>query len=480
MKILEYKNIFLSSVLLGILTGLFGYWLLFFLILVLMFCFFLEKFDLALLLLIFYLPFQVALNISSGFDVASGRVLILLFFLVWILKSLKDKKLIINFSLQTLLIFIFLFIASISVLWSFEIDRAIRKLLVFYSIFPLYFILTSFVDKNFIIKIAKVIFCGLGFVLLFGGVQFFSQFLFGIDTVMGFFSLYVAPIFYGNTFGAEVVSNPSWLVNVAGVTLMRAFSIFPDPHMFSFYMGLVLPIFIPFMFLQNSSKFVFGSRFIFFGVVATALVLELLSFSRGGYLGMFFSFITMIVLLWKSLSKNQKKILTTFGLVFSLLIFVIDNSVVSRFFSIFDLNEGSNSERIENWSQGYDLFSNNLISGVGIGNYSYNLNPLLEYRDPVYAHNLYIDLGAEMGIFSLLCWVLIFTVTIWQLIVVVRRNRKDYLHYLSVGLVGSLVWFSVHAFFDTPIYSPQILSILVVIFSISVLVIRFDRDNLLI
>lgn len=98
------------------------------------FWFILERFESALVLLVFYLPFQIALNLGAGFDLASGRVLILLFFLVWLLRSLKDKKLVIDFSLETLLFTLFFLLAAFSLLWPFEMDRAVRKILVFASV----------------------------------------------------------------------------------------------------------------------------------------------------------------------------------------------------------------------------------------------------------------------------------------------------------------------------------------------------------
>lgn len=469
--------ILIASLFFGLLSAYLGYYVFLLFITVLLLVLILEKFELALILLIFYLPFQIALNIAPGFDVASGRALILLFFSVWLAKSLKDRKLIINFSIQTILLILFLFVASFSMLQSFEAERAIRKLLVFYSVFPLYFIITSFVgDVRIIRKILLALLLGGISLSLFALLQFSSQFAFGIDPVMNFFSSYIAPVFYGKTFGAEVVSNPSWLVNVGGITLMRAFALFPDPHMFSFYLGLILPILFSLIYLRSRGKESLSRhRFLLMAAFVLMLLSELLTFSRGGYLGLAFSFMVMLALLWKKFSIWQKRFWISMGSLSILAVSLVDSSVFSRFLSIFNLKEGSNTERLKNWGEGYGIFSDNILSGVGIGNYSYYLDPLLSYRDPVYAHNLYLDLGAEMGVFALIVWALLIVFTIRQLYKVSRNSDNDFLSFLSVGLIGSLAWFSVHAFFDTPIYSPQILSIFLVIISISVLVVRCDR-----
>jgi putative inorganic carbon (HCO3(-)) transporter len=472
--------ILIASLSFGLLSVYLGYYIFVLFIATLLLVLIVEKFKFALILLIFYLPFQIALNIAPGFDVASGRALILMFFAVWLAKSLKSRKLIINFSLQTILLTLFLFLASFSILQSFESERAIRKLLVFYSVFPLYFIITSFVgDIRIIRKILLALLSG-GFLLsLFALLQFSSQFAFGIDPVMNFFSIYIAPIFYGNTFGAEVISNPSWMVNVGGITLMRAFALFPDPHMFSFYLGLIIPILFSLIYAHNCGEDRLSRhKSLLVAVFFLMLLSELLTFSRGGYLGLAFSSLVMLALLWKRFSICQKRFWISLSSLSILSVSLVDSSVFSRFLSIFNLKEGSNTERLKNWGEGYRVFSDNILSGVGIGNYSYYLDPLLSYRDPVYAHNLYLDLGAEMGIFALTVWGLLIVSTIWQLYKVSRNSDNDFLSFLSVGLIGSLVWFSVHAFFDTPIYSPQILSIFLIIISISVLVVRCDRMKL--
>ena len=440
--------------------------------------FFLEKFETALMLLVLYLPFQPALNLSAGFDVASGRVLILALFGVWIFRSLKNRKVEVDFSLETIFLVLFIFLAVFSLGQVLETDRAIRKILVFLSIFPLYFVLTSLGGrKEIIMKILECLFLS-GFVIsLFGVLQFLAQFYFGINPLFDFFAKIIAPVFYGNTFAAEVVANPSWLVNIGGMTLLRSFSIFSDPHIFSFYIGLVAPLsFSAALFpekaagrgLLGNRKFVYSSFFLL-------VLAELFTFSRGGYMGMAAGFFVMICLFWKKFAARQKKLWAGMFIGVAILIFTAGNSVLARFFSSFDLSEGSNLERMKNWRQGWDVFSGNFFQGVGIGNYSFYMDPTAAYRTPIYAHNLYLDLGAELGVFALLAWIFLIAGTVWGLYISSRRTGDKAIAYLSVGLIGSLTWFSVHSLFDTSIYAPNILAMLVVILALSAMVIRYVR-----
>ncbi len=544
----EYLAIFTMAIFAGFLISIYDLSVLFLLVSVLFILASFKYFNQVLLLLILYIPFQIALNITAGIDLASGRVLILYMFVIWIIKSLAEKNFVIRLNLQTLLIGIFLMLAVFSMLQAQDMERSIRKILVFLSIFPLYFILTSFSNRirighclafptangsyvvenknNFILKIIKMSVIGGLIISLIGIVQFALQFIFGIDLVIEFWSKYVAFIFYGETFGAEVLSNPSWLVNVSGATVLRVISLFPDPHMLSFYLGFIIPIVLSlvlfekkydgchselssksvvdkglnsFQFLkqviwkivrycgyrkrilnqvQNNKNIIkkkqngyfFLNSKILHIVLFVMLLTELLTFSRGGYIGMIVGISTLIILGWKYLSDFKRGSLGIFFSMFVFIALVTNQSVVSRFLSSFNISEGSNIERIKNWQQGWEVFSNNIWTGVGIGNYSIYLYPTIEYRTPVYAHNLYLDIGAEMGVLALIAWLLLIGVTMWQLYRFSRKTRDNFQRAISLGLIGSLTWFSVHSIFDTPIYSPTILAIFVIVLSLSVMI----------
>jgi cell division protein FtsW (lipid II flippase) len=504
----EYLAIILMAVFSGILISFYNLSILFLIASILFVITSFKYFNQVLIILIFYIPFQFALNITSGVDLASGRVLILYLFTVWAIKSLAEKRFIIKFNLQTILICLFLFIAAFSITQAWDGERAIRKILVFLSIFPLYFIVTSLKNnKKYIYKIISALILS-GFILsLVGIIQFALQFFIGIDPIIIFWSKYVSPIFYGNTFGAEVISNPSWLVNISGVTVLRAFSLFPDPHMFSFYLGLLIPIVLAIVLVDkkniNCHRWLhcprravepackwfaiglhsltavrtmeptntFNSKFLYL-ILITMFFAELLTFSRGGYIGMIFGIGAVIILLWREINFNKKIVLGLISTAAIIFLLTTSQSILNRFLSSFDFSEGSNIERIKNWNQGYEMFSNNFLFGVGIGNYSIEINPAIEYRSPVYAHNLYLDISAEMGIFALIVWLLLIGITIWQLFKTGRKSEDVFSRALSFGLVGSLIWFSAHSFFDTPIYSPTILAIFVVVISLSVMTIK--------
>lgn len=416
---------------------------------------------------IFFLPFSFALNPSPDIDLAANRVLIIALFLVWLANSLARKKLNIAFNPITLALSAFLFLAAFSVFAANETSWALRKLLVFVSIFPLYFAVSDLGRSWNSIKKMIFMMAGSAFLVsLIGLIQFFSQFFLGIQPIFSFWTEYIAPYFYGANFGKLVVENPSWLVNIGGATYLRALSLFPDPHMFAFYLGLILPlIFSLLIFSFNRKDFnegVFTKKsflLIVFGVIFLALGL---TFSRSGYIGIAASLLAVVVFSWRQLRNFSKIIVLAAAASFLIMLIFTDNPVSSRIFSIADFTEGSNAGRIQIWQKAINIIDANLLTGLGLGNYSLEINPRADYRNSIYAHNTYLDIAAEMGIFALIAWILILGASIWQLINNLAHDQNIFRTAIVVGLIGSVVSFAVSSLADTALYSPAVLGMLMV------------------
>jgi len=422
-----------------------------------------------LVLLAFYFPFQIALNpeaflgslginLGGGFDFSSLRLFIILLFVIWIL---KDRALHKNFPGMCLIVF--LFISLFSLIGAENIGLGARKIIYFLSIFPLYFLTVGLTnEKEKVKKISLILILSAALFSFLGVLQFLSQFIFGLESVYYFWAVNVLPVFSGFNLGALILAYPSWLVNIGGETILRAFSLFSDPHAFSFYLGLILPLTAIFLFKapKASKNFII---FLFIYLITFSGLL--LSFSRGAYLAACISLLTVSFLSWKYFGSRKIPVL----FLASLLVFIIPATPISsRFYSTFDLSEGSNLGRLEMWENASRIGFENLWQGVGLGNYFLTVDSAIDYRNPITAHNFYLDLLSETGIFALLLWLILIGGTIFFLF---RRLNEFWLDrrekYFLVALIGSLVYFSVHSFFETAIYNPSVLAALMVILGLA-------------
>lgn len=409
----------------------------------------------ALFIFSLYLPLQLAINPTSSVDLASIRVLIVLIFLSWLSLKLFRGKLVIPTNPSALFLYSFLFFSVFSVFFAENINWSLRKLLFLFSILPVYFIFYDAYRQNWHIKIIEGLIYGAFAVSLLGLFQFSAQFLLGIEKVYAFWGKFVAPLFLGNAFSASVLEYPSWLVNISGKTIFRAISVFPDPHMFSFYLGMIAPLALALYFYTKKQHSFF--LIAFFVIITTAL----LTFSRGSYLGLIVSAIVVIVFLLRNTSLSPHAFIRLIiGSILIICLLYLITPLRTRFLASFDFEEGSNRGRIELWTKAVQTIQENPL-GVGIGNLPLNFVPSASYRDPIYAHSLYLDIAAESGLPALLNFLLMLFFVFRSLLLSAKNN------YLYLGLLASLVFFASYSLVETPLYSVHVLTLFFILLAFS-------------
>jgi len=405
------------------------------------------------LVLVAYLPFQVALNPSFDVDLISGRILVWILFLVTALKHFLiggDFKIFFK-NKVSLLLLLFSSLMIISFLVAAEPTWAIRKILFLLSWVPLYFLAAYFInnEKNSRKLIWLIALGALGSSLI-GLIQFLSQFVFKREELIAFWLSSVAPLFSGASFARLIQENNSWLVEVSGQVFFRLIGLFPDPHTMAFYLGMALPFCLSLFWFEKKYKKLTGLICL---SVGSAIFL---TFSRGAYMGVLASVIFLLMATRGFLAKEDKKFLLAAGLL--LMVAVVSFSPLGgRFFSIFSLEDGSNLGRLQIWRDSLSMAKENIVLGVGLGNYPFGMGFAQDYRNAMTSHNLYLDLLVELGVFGLLSWLgLLFVscLTAW-------RDRVQN-PILALGVAGALVYFSVHSLFETAIFNPTVLAFLMI------------------
>ncbi len=408
-----------------------------------------------LLFIAFYLPFQLALNPAPGIDLASIRVLIIMVFLLWVARSLKHRNLFIPAIPLTGLLVVFLFFHLGSLLVAQNQEWAMRKILFLFSIVPLYFAASALLrSRDRALQVINALVISGTVAALVGIIQFLGQFVMGTDAVYAFWAEYVVVPFLGKSFSQAVLANPSWLVNVGGDTFLRATATFPDPHMFSFYLGLLIPFSAALFFRTKSKK-----RWWWLFSCGALIIADLLTFSRGGYVGLAAAAIVSLGMAKEAFYTNHwAKVAAVCGMLALIIVFT---PVSKRFHSIVDVKEGSNRGRIETWEKAWEVLMRHPVRGVGIGNYPIEVKPAASYRDPIYAHNSYLDIAVETGMASALVWVIALGVAGYRL-----YKKAGYDKIFLAGAF-SIIIFSLHSLVETATYSSHVLPLLMLIMSLS-------------
>jgi O-antigen ligase len=409
-----------------------------------------------LLLTLIYLPFQLALNPADGIDLASIRIIIPAVFFAWLAICLKKKKIIVPVRMETWFLVSFIFLSLFSLFYAPNTSWGLRKIFFLLNFIPLYFIVSDQIAKKKEVakKIIDFLIIGASLISLAGLIQFCLPFIIGLDPALRLWEKIIIP-FLGETFAQSVIEHPSWLVNLGGRTVMRSIAFFPDPHMFAYYLNLVLPWPLLLALKRRDKRWLYFASTI---LISTTL---LLTFSRGAYLGLIAWTLAGLLFYFRNNLKKKKVLILTVSIsAFFLAIFFSNNPVSERLLSTFSSQDNSNQGRVAIWKESAIIIYNHLL-GVGIGNYPLAIKPSADYREPIYAHNLYLDIAAETGILNALVFIsliLFSSFSFW------RHSRNNTI-YLAGTL--SLIGFSIHSLFETPLYSVHVLPVLLILFSLS-------------
>lgn len=206
------------------------------------------------------------------------------------------------------------------------------------------------------------------------------------------------------------------------------------------YLIVVLPVIFAFS-LQPAWARKQGVGFLILGLLATAALA--LTLSRGAWLG----FAAEIILM-ACLSGNPKK-LFVFPLVLVLLLLFL-GPLKDRFLYIF--KPGGDSLRLEVWSVAWGMIKDHPFLGQGLGTFMSHFREYNQSLGVSYAHNCYLQMWAECGIFALLS----FTAYIAYTLRAGLRKFCQTKSMMVLGLVAALMGFCIHAFFETHLYALQL------------------------
>ena len=180
-------------------------------------------------------------------------------------------------------------------------------------------------------------------------------------------------------------------------------------------------------------------------------ILLVLTQSRGGLLG------AMVALMVVTLLHSRR------WLLFWLVVLVITiagiyrigpNTAFEMMFRQGDvLSDSSLQGRQELWAVAIYLIEEFPLTGVGLGVVESYILPDVDIK---HLHNLYLQIGAEMGIFSLISHIAIYLIIFFLLLKQALNQRSNPYQGLALGLLGSLIIFLTHGMFDVITSSPRV------------------------
>ncbi len=204
---------------------------------------------------------------------------------------------------------------------------------------------------------------------------------------------------------------------------------------------------------------------------------------RGSYIGMMVILISMFAVSAKYLWNNYKQIyLTAVGSViaFGTAAALFVSSLRARVLSIFAMRQdSSNSFRFNVYHSSVEMFKDNWLLGIGVGNQNFREIYGLYMKtgfDALSAYNIFLEIAVESGIFALIAFMGFLITLIKNSINFILKSTDTKAVIISSAAIISIIAVCIHGLVDTVFFRPQIQFIFWTMVAVARTVI-FTTDN---
>lgn len=230
---------------------------------------------------------------------------------------------------------------------------------------------------------------------------------------------------------------------------------FGNPNDLALSLDVLLPLAVAFALSAEGLK-----RIFYFACTALLTVGVVVTFSRGGFLGLLAA---SLVLLWKLGRRNRGLAVLAFVVATGFFLAVMPAGYSNRLTTIFSAEEdttGSSQARRDLLNRAVEVASNHLLIGVGMGNFH-----IYSIREQV-AHNSYLEIAAELGLLGLMAYLILIISPLRSLrrlegetrnhgrgtLLKGRQSPEPETYYFSVALQAALAAYIVCSFFGSVQY----------------------------
>lgn len=214
-------------------------------------------------------------------------------------------------------------------------------------------------------------------------------------------------------------------------------------------MALHLVMFTPLAFVLGIMSKNILSKAVYFISAGLMIGANMVTQSRGGFLGLVAIF---GVLVWKLSKKARLKVILASVIVAVIIIAAAPGDYGKRVISIFDVTQdvsGSHDQRRELLERSIQVTLRN-PQGIGLGNF-----PIVGIRN-LQTHNAFTQISAELGWLCLIAYLIFLISPIRKLAAIERqmfaRGDTSWMYYLSIGLQTCIVGYMVSSFFVSVAY----------------------------
>jgi len=173
------------------------------------------------------------------------------------------------------------------------------------------------------------------------------------------------------------------------------------------------------------------------------LICLLLTFSRGSFLGVVSAMLFMLIF--------SRRFTILLSIIFMLIIISsFLPAMRERLASTFQI--GGDAERFLVWQGTWNMIKENPFLGKGLGTFMDHFSEYIPNLSVRYAHNCFLQIWAETGIFSLLSFFGFLSLILTKAIKTFQKTKD----FVFLGIICAIFALLVHSFFDNDLYSLQL------------------------
>lgn len=240
--------------------------------------------------------------------------------------------------------------------------------------------------------------------------------------------------------GATVLAAITFYTNVIVAGLARKNINLLNTNSWAFIFDLVVPVVVAYLLLRNRDT---SLRWLW--LLAPVLILgSLTTLSRGGYLGLAAGLMVVIAL---SGPSRWIKVVPAGLILLVLILFFVPDQVLTNVSSTTTFDD----YRAYQWGAAFNTFFNNPLLGIGPGNLAnvpvYSPYGNVAQNDP---HNFVARVAGETGLVGLVAVLGIMLISMRRMFINFFQLKplSHPLSVLNLGMLGGMVAYIVHAFFE--------------------------------
>ncbi len=264
----------------------------------------------------------------------------------------------------------------------------------------------------------------------------------------------------------------SWVDSAEQGVRTRAFSVVQSPNVLGTIMTLVSMISLGLFFYEKKviNKIFYAGSFL---IMVACLVFTL---SRGAWIGFALAILVFVII------KDKRFILPIAALGIIVILFVpAISSRVLYMISPEYLFSSLTGGRAMRWIDGFAIFQENWLVGVGLGHFGGAVAMHYPYYFPeaFYMDNYFLKVAVESGVLGFLSFFTLITVTLGSIFKHTKLAKGTKEYNILLGIFSGLFGVSIHCFFENIFEVPGMIVLYWMIVAIAMAMIYKNREQLL-